>query len=101
MKMLTIEPVHPAWMRLHNAVKYSGFPESELRGGMAAGALRAFMLRSQYHKRLKGSRDLWILINVASLDRFIEAREKESKSERAGAFEELVGSGAGIGGHQP
>jgi len=102
MKMLTIEPVHPAWIRLHNAVKYSGFPEGEIRHGMATGAIRSFMLRSQYHKRLKGTRDLWILINVESLNRFIEAKEKESiAAERAGAFGGLAGSCAGIGGHRP
>jgi hypothetical protein len=101
MKVLKIEPVHPAWMRLHNTIKYSGFPEGEIRNAIATGAIRAFTLRSQYHRKLKGPRDLWILVNVESLDRFIEAKEKESiVAEQAGAFGELVGSGGGIGGQK-
>lgn len=85
MKVLSIEPVRPAWMRLHNAIKYSGFPLETVREGMACGAIRAFALRSQYHRKLKGIRPQIILVNVESLDRFIEAKEKE-----AVAAEEVV-----------
>ena len=79
MKVLTIEPVRPAWIRLHNAIKYSGFPEGVVREGIADGSVRAFALRSQYHKRLKGIRPQIILVHVGSLDAFIEAKERESK----------------------
>jgi hypothetical protein len=78
MKVLTIEPVRPAWMQLHNAIKYSGFPLETVREGIASGAIRAFALRSQYHRKLKGIRPQIILVNVESLDAFIEAKEREA-----------------------
>lgn len=79
MKVLTIEPVRPAWMQLHNAIKYSGFPAETVRDGLASGAIRGFTLRSQYHKKFKGVRPQIVLVNVESLDRFIASKEVEAE----------------------
>ena len=92
MKVLQVEPSPVAWMRLHNAWRYSGLPTGVIQEGIASGAIRAFTLRSQYHRKLKGIRDKWILVNVESLDAFIEAKEKESiaaERERLAVRQEL------------
>ena len=79
MKILQVEPTPVAWMRLHNAWRYSGLPQDVIEEGIACGAIRAFRLHSQYHRKLKGRlRPQIILVNVESLDRFIETKEKEA-----------------------
>ena len=78
MKILQVEPAHVAWMRLHNAWRYSGLPPSEIEQGIASGEIRAYTLQSQYHRKLKGERQRIVLVNVQSLDAFIEKRERQS-----------------------
>jgi hypothetical protein len=63
-------------MRLHNAWRYSGFPPEEIERGIASGEIRAFTLRSEYHRKLVGERQRIVLVNVESLDRFIEKHEQ-------------------------
>ena len=83
MKILQVEPTPVAWMRLHNAWRYSGLPPAEIEQAIADGHVRAFTLRSQYHRKFAGERRQVVLVNVESLDRFIELREREFLQEAA------------------
>jgi hypothetical protein len=66
-------------MRLHHVWRYCGMPREVIKEAMASGAIHSFVLRSQYHRKLRGIRPVVILVNVESLDKFIETKERESK----------------------
>jgi hypothetical protein len=65
-------------MRLHNTWRYSGLPPAQIEDGILSGKIRAFRLESQHHKKLRGPRKQYVLVNVSSLDSYIEELERQA-----------------------